>query len=61
MHIDLAIYLYKKNRVTGDSALMKNLLGVFVLACPETMLTTRITTFTYKMKNLKRVETTFQL
>ena len=60
MHIDLAIYLYKKNRVTGDS-LMKNLLGVFVLACPETMLTTRITTFTYKMKNLKRVEKTFQL
>ena len=27
-----------------------------VLACPETLLTTRITTFAYKMKNLKRVE-----
>ena len=27
-----------------------------VLACPETLLTTRITTFVYEMKNLKRVE-----
>ena len=39
---------------------MKNILGVFVSACPETLLTTRITTFAYKMKNLKRIEKTFQ-
>ena len=36
-----------------------NILGVFVLACPQTLLstichvTTRITTFAYKMKILK--------
>ena len=52
MHIDLAIYLFKKNLVTGDS-LLKNILGVFVLACPETLLTTRITTFAYKMKKFE--------
>ena len=39
---------------------MKNILGVFVLACPETLLTKRITTFADKMNNLKRVEKTFR-
>ena len=36
---------------------MKNIL---VLACPETLLTTRITTLAQKMNNLKRAEKTFQ-
>ena len=39
---------------------MKNIHVVFVLACPQTLLMTRFTTFAYKMKNFKRVEKTFQ-
>ena len=51
MHIDLAMYLSKKTLVTGDS-LMKNIHVVFVLACPQTLLTTRFTTLAYKNEKI---------
>ena len=53
IHKDLAMYLFKKScyRRFSDEKHV-----VFVSACPQTLLTTRFTTFAYKMKNVKRIE-----